>query len=314
MERHQLEYFAAIVQHGGYNRAARALNVAQPSLSRAISGLERELGVTLFHRVGRNAVLSSAGELLLEDARLVLRGFSTLRATARSVGQGVQGRVDVAVTSSSALEPVTSTVAELRAHWPGVVVSTSPGASAAEVVAMVRSGQCEVGICGHTERPAHRGLTARYLRDEEFLLILPPGEDVGTGPRDAPSGAAPVPHSALGGRPYVVTRPATVVRAFFDRLASTVGGMTVAAEVGDRSAVLPFVLRGIGAALMPDGWAELARRSGAHVRQLSPWEGVPQWIVHRDGPLTPAAEIFIETTLNLPLPHPRDRRNHQDGT
>jgi len=64
MERRQLEYFVAIVEHGGFSAAARALHVAQPSLSRSIGKLEHELEVTLFHRVGRTAVLSAAGEAL----------------------------------------------------------------------------------------------------------------------------------------------------------------------------------------------------------------------------------------------------------
>jgi hypothetical protein len=48
MERRQLEYFVAIVENGGFTHAARAMRVAQPSLSRAIGRLERELGVALF--------------------------------------------------------------------------------------------------------------------------------------------------------------------------------------------------------------------------------------------------------------------------
>ncbi|MER6877783.1 LysR family transcriptional regulator, partial [Amycolatopsis sp. NPDC000673] len=83
MERRQLEYFVAIAEHGGFTHAARALRVAQPSLSRAISKLEQDLGVELFHRVGRNAVLSNAGELLAGRARLVLRDLDALRAAAR---------------------------------------------------------------------------------------------------------------------------------------------------------------------------------------------------------------------------------------
>ncbi|MCI2422517.1 LysR family transcriptional regulator [Saccharopolyspora sp. K220] len=289
MERRQLEYFVAIVDHGGYNKAAQELNVAQPSMSRAISNLERELGVALFHRVGRNVTLSSAGALLVEEARLVLRGFGAMQATARSIANGATGQVDVAVTSSSALEPVTSVVATLRDQYPGIVVSTTPAVSAAEVVAMVRSGVCEVGICGHNTNPAGKGIVAHHLRDEEILLVLPPGEPLPADPR--------VTHDALRGRAFVVSKPSTAVRALFDRLAATVGGMTIAAEVGDRSAILPLVLRGVGAALMPDSWTDLARRSGADLRLLSPPELVPQWLVHRDGPTTPAGRVFIDRTL-----------------
>lgn len=289
MERRQLEYFVAIVEHGGFTHAARALRVAQPSLSRAIGKLEHELGVTLFHRVGRNAVLSNAGELVVERARLVLRDLDALRAAARTVGAGAVGRVDVAATSSSALEPVISIIAELRERHPGVLVSTSSALSAAEVVAMVLQGRCEVGVCGHAERPAGKGLVAHHLRDEEFLLVAPPDTHLGQ--------AGAVTRDDLRGLRFVVTRPATATRALFDRVAESVGGLTVATEVGDRSVVLPMVLRGIGASIMPDGWHELAKRAGAAVHHFTPRERLPQWVVHRSGPITPATQAFLDITL-----------------
>ncbi|MEV0073172.1 MULTISPECIES: LysR family transcriptional regulator [unclassified Amycolatopsis] len=287
MERRQLEYFVAIVEHGGFTHAARALRVAQPSLSRAIAKLEHELGVALFHRVGRNAVLSSAGEFMADRARLVLRDLDALRAAARAVGDGLAGRVDVAATSSSALEPVISIIADLRERHPGVLVSTSSALSAAEVVAMVLQGRCEAGVCGSAERPTGPGLVAHHLRDEEFLLVAPPGSGV----------SDPVEWSDLRGMRFVVTKPATAVRALFDRIAATVPDVSIAAEVGDRSVVLPMVLRGIGAGLMPDGWTDLARRAGAEVVRFSPAERLPQWLVHRSGPITAATQAFLDTTL-----------------
>jgi DNA-binding transcriptional LysR family regulator len=289
MERRQLEYFVAVVEQGGFTHAARSLRVAQPSLSRAIQKLERDLGVTLFHRVGRNVVLSNAGEMLADRARLVLRDLDALRAAAQSIGHGTVGRVDVAATSSSALEPVTSIVAELRERHPGVTVSTSSALSAAEVIAMVLQGRCEVGVSGSAERPTGQGLVAHHLRDEEFLLVVPPNTMADTGPTVTPE--------ALRGMRFVVTKPATAVRALFDRLAATVGDMTIAAEVGDRSVVLPMVLKGIGAGLMPDGWADLARRAGAEVYRFSPAETLPQWLIYRGGPVTAATQAFIDTTL-----------------
>ncbi|WP_320785118.1 LysR family transcriptional regulator [Streptomyces sp. CRN 30] len=290
MERRQLEYFVAIVEHGGFTAAARALHVAQPSLSRAVGNLERDLGVTLFHRVGRRAVLSTAGEALAERARLVLRDFQALRAAARALGEGPVGRVDVAATSSSGLEPVVGVVAELRERHPGVTVSVSSAGSAAEVVTMVAQGRCEAGVCGSPVRPTGPGLTAHYLRDEEFLLVLPPGTVLdGAGPAVRPG--------ELRGMRFVTTGPTTAVRALFDRFSATVGDLAVAAEVADRSMVLPMVLEGIGAALMPDGWADLARRAGAAVHSFAPPERIAQWLVHREGQVTPATRAFLDTTL-----------------
>ena len=73
MDVRQLKFFLAVVDHGGFSRAADELMVAQPSLSQAIAGFERELGMPLFHRVGRGVVLSDAGQALVGPARVVLR-------------------------------------------------------------------------------------------------------------------------------------------------------------------------------------------------------------------------------------------------
>jgi DNA-binding transcriptional LysR family regulator len=289
MERRQLEYFVAVVEHGGFSAAARSLHVAQPSLSRSIGNLEHELGVALFHRVGRTAVLSAAGQTLADRARLVLRDLEALRAAARALGEGVTGRVEVAATSSSGLEPVARVIAELRERHPGVTVATTSALSAAEVVAMVLQGRCEAGVCGSAERPVGRGMQAHHLRDGEFLLVVPPDTLAGAGPS--------VRREVLNGMRFVVPAPGTAVRALFDRLSGSVGGMTVAAEVGDRSMVLPMVLRGIGAGLMPDGWADLARRAGAGVHHFDPPEKLPQWLVHRTEVITAAARAFVDTTL-----------------
>jgi DNA-binding transcriptional LysR family regulator len=300
MERRQLEYFVAVVEHGGFTPAAQAVHVAQPSLSRSIAKLEHELGVALFVRVGRSAVLSPVGKRLVDRARLVLRDFDALAAAAGALGDGIAGRVEVAATSSSGLEPVSTVVAELARRHPGVTVSTTPALSAAEVVTMVAEGRCEVGVCGSAERPAGRGLVAYHLRDEEMLLVVAPGSLGEPGQT--------VSRKVLHGMRFVVPAPSTAVRSLFDRLAGSVGAMEIAVEVGDRSMVLPMVLKGIGAGLMPDGWADLAQRAGADVYRFDPPERIPQWLVHRGGALTTATRAFIDTTLALrPHPPPSER-------
>ena len=81
MDTRQLKYFIAVIDHRGFSRAADHLQISQPSLSQAISGLERELGVPLFHRVGRGVVPTVAGDHLIAPARQVLRGLDGARST-----------------------------------------------------------------------------------------------------------------------------------------------------------------------------------------------------------------------------------------
>src|SRR2546430_14934745 len=108
MEIRQIEYVVGVVEHGGFTRAADALHVTQPALSEGIRRLEAELGLELFHRVGRRALLSSAGEAFLEPARQVLRDLRVLRTSVAAVG-GLTARTPgvVALPTPAAHPPAT---------------------------------------------------------------------------------------------------------------------------------------------------------------------------------------------------------------
>ena len=78
----QLKYFCAIVEEGHMTRAAARLSIAQPALSASLGRLEKELGVSLFDRVGRNICLNECGQSLC--SRRVQQSIESFR-TGRSV-------------------------------------------------------------------------------------------------------------------------------------------------------------------------------------------------------------------------------------
>lgn len=96
MDIRQLEFFLAIVDHGGFNRAAAAPYVSQPALSQTVRSLERDLGTDLFHRLGKRTVLTEAGTALIEPARAAVRSMETARAGVDAVHELRTGRLDIA--------------------------------------------------------------------------------------------------------------------------------------------------------------------------------------------------------------------------
>src|SRR5436189_1519369 len=72
MELHLLRYFVAVAETENFTRAAERSHISQPSLSQQVLKLENEVGHKLFHRLGRKAVLTEAGNAFLERARRIL--------------------------------------------------------------------------------------------------------------------------------------------------------------------------------------------------------------------------------------------------
>ena len=68
----KLKTLLAVVQYGGYSRAAAALNLSQPAVSYHIKQLEEELGITIFYGYKRAPVLTPEGEVLVKYARRLM--------------------------------------------------------------------------------------------------------------------------------------------------------------------------------------------------------------------------------------------------
>ena len=283
MELHQLRYALAVVDHGTFTAAAEACFVAQPSLSHAIRTLERELEVELFDRIGRRTVLTAAGEAFLPPAREALRALETLRADVDAVGGVVAGHLDLVALPTLAVEPVTPLVGAFRVEHPGVTIRLAHPEGTDELVELVRSGDSELGI---TELPVTATrITTMPLGRQELVAILPPTQ----APR------ARLDLSALAARPIVTQRRGTSTRDALDAALATVGATaTIAVETDQREAIVPLVLAGAGAAVVPRPMAAVAERQGAVVASLRPPLHRQLGLIHRDAPLSPAARAFIE--------------------
>ncbi|HLU58596.1 MAG TPA: LysR family transcriptional regulator [Pseudonocardia sp.] len=287
MDARQLEYFLAIVDNEGFGRAAQKLHIAQPSLSQAIAALERELGVPLFHRIGRGVVLSDAGAELVEPARQVLRDLRTARSTMDSLKGLRRGRVELVTMPSPGIEPLGTLTTQFLRHHPGVTVSAAAAFTPDEVVEQVRQGVGELGLVGAPGPLRPPGLDVLPLEDQPFVLVGRPGPSFPDGD--------PVPRAALSGTRLIASPAGSRMRQVVDDIVAAGTDVEIAAEVAHRTSILPLVMHGVGLAVLPAAWAPLARRAGARAVRLDPPAHLHIALLSRAAPLTPAARAFLAT-------------------
>jgi len=287
MELRQLEYVVAVVDEGGFTRAAERLFVSQPSLSQGIRTLERELGTALFDRLGRQVRLTAAGEALLEPARQVLRDAATARSAVAAVRGLVAGRLDVVALPTLAVEPLAGLIGAFRVAHPGVMVRVAEPEDTDSLVELIRTGRCEIGL---SELPEPElGLIFEPLVTQEVLVVLPPGTD--------PGPSRPFPVAALAGMPLITTGPGTSTRRLVDQALEAAGiEGNVAVETAQREALVPLVLAGAGTTFLPGPLADEAARRGAVVRSLDPPLRRTIGLLYRHGSLSPAAAEFRRIT------------------
>ena len=287
MDEKRLRYFLAVVEERGVTRAASRLHVSQPSLSQTLRALEGELGVELFHRVGRGLKLSAAGQALIGPAREVLSAIDTARGAVGEVAEVLAGTLQIAALATLAVDPLAELIGRFRREYPGVVVRVQEPDSTAGVGAMVREGVCELGFA---RLPLPReDLRAHELGRQELLFVLPPETPL--------PGSGALAAATLRDIPLVVSPPGTSTRMLLEQALEAVGVTPrIAVEMDAREAIVPLVLAGAGAALLPAPLAREAGRRGAVVRAARPRIVRRIGLVHREGKLSPAARAFVGLT------------------
>ncbi|HWN34852.1 MAG TPA: LysR family transcriptional regulator [Pseudonocardia sp.] len=295
MERRQLEYFLALVEHGGFTNAARVLRVAQPSLSHAIAALETELGGLLFHRLPHGAVLTPAGAALVEPARQVARDLATATASVREVLGLSAGRLDIVAQTTLAMDPLAAMLGRYAGRHPKVAIRVTDPERGSEVGQLVRTGQCELGlVSAEVDTP---DLASVALAEQDLLLVCPPEPAVPGSHPDPGLVPGALPLAEVATLRLVATPEGTGIRDILAAAARQVGlELNVAVETAHRAMIVPLVLAGAGASLLPRSMADDAAGKGAVLRATTPALRYRGRLVWRSGPLSPAADSFVAMT------------------
>ena len=291
MDLRRLEHFLAVADHQGFTAASRAVSVSQPALSLSVKELEAELGTVLFHRLGRRVAVTPAGAALIGPARQALRDVETGRAAVAAVAGLGAGSLAIASLPTLAADPLAGIVGRFRRDHPAVTVDLAAPEDSAGVVAMVRDGRCELGLTDSDRLPDD--LVAHGLGDQALVLVLPPGR-VPASLRRSGRVRTRVDLATVTDLPFVAAPPGTSTRRLLDEGLGGESGSRVAVVTAQRDAILPLVLAGAGAALVPEATASVAELHGATVVRPDPAVTRSIVLIHPVGELAPAARRFVE--------------------
>lgn len=235
-----LEAYLQVASLGSVTAAARHLGVSQPSVSRMIQELERDLGQPLFERVGQRLVLTPKGMVLRDDVERALAGFVNLWERAREVVSESEPPIQVSTVSALAFGLLTDA-------WKAIGGGSAPRLTIEvevpdRVQNAVISGRAQIGA---TSAPLlHRDLTVEWLGTAPCVLAVSEGDPLARSKR-------PVALSALAGRTFVGMSahrgvPARIRAALHD------AGVDIQAKVRTSSTMsaLTFIRAGAGVAIV----------------------------------------------------------------
>ncbi|MGH6827458.1 MAG: LysR family transcriptional regulator [Rhizomicrobium sp.] len=165
----QLRAFLASADEGSFSAAARKLRRAQSVVSELVSGLEGQIGVTLFDRSRRYPVLTPEGAVLLADARSIASGLDFMKARAKGMAAGLEPELSVVVDVLFPLAAVTEAAKEFRDKFPGTPLRLYVEALGA-VYQPVLDGVAGLGIVGSLPL-LPSGLTAERLIGVTMVMV-----------------------------------------------------------------------------------------------------------------------------------------------
>jgi DNA-binding transcriptional LysR family regulator len=286
---HQLEYLVAVVDEGGFTRAAEHLRVAQPGVSAQVRKLERELGHALLDRSGHQVRPTPVGVEVVAAARVALDAVAGVRRVVDDLDGLLRGTARAGMVSSGPFLDVPGVLADFSVAHPHVACSLVEQGTGA-LLEGLRRGQLDVALLG-AAGPVPDDVEVRTVSEQPLVLAVPPGHPLA---RLASSGP-----SDLAGRDLVLPAEGNALREAVELACASVSPAPhVTCSASDPSVLARLAARGLGVAVLPESVSAL-RTEGLATVPFSA-EGVRSRLVLAwpSGDVSPAAVALREALLD----------------
>lgn len=237
---HHLRLFAAVIEHGGFTKAAASLRLSQPAISKSINELETRLQVTLIDRRARPARLTEAGETLYARARELFGVERTAERELRELRGLKRGVLRIAASTTIATYMLPPVVGRFHRRRPSVRIQVV-SANTRAVLRMLLESRVDVAL---VEGPVdHVGVDVIPWRDDEMVIIAPPDHSL--------VHATGVDVAALARETFLVREPGSGTREVAERALALHGvRLATTMRVGGTEAIKQAVAAGLGLAIV----------------------------------------------------------------
>lgn len=169
MEIIHLVYFTEVARQESFTKASEVLYVSQSTISKLIKNLESELGVALFHRAPKRVILTDAGSLLFEKAKIILDTLNSINSELYNLAGTPSGHLKIGISPMvQTLFP--KAIAEFSSIYPQITIDLVEVGSR-KVEQRIHEGTLDVGIVVLPTRSKVELETVPFLKDPLMLIV-----------------------------------------------------------------------------------------------------------------------------------------------
>jgi DNA-binding transcriptional LysR family regulator len=174
MELRHLEQIVAICRAGSFSAAAKALGIAQPTLSKSISRLEGKLGVFLFERTNANARPTVYGQFVADHAATLLGNVTSLSHELEQMARGEAGRLRIGVGPATRLNPLPKVIRKAAQAFPRLQIVTRY-AGPNLMMRALRAGTFDIVFCHREIAASQDDLIRVKVFEDRYIVVARPG-------------------------------------------------------------------------------------------------------------------------------------------
>jgi DNA-binding transcriptional LysR family regulator len=169
MELRDLEYFAVVAEHGNLRRAAEALDLSQPALSKSLRRLEQTVGTKVVKRTPKGVELTAVGSAMLQHARRLQLSRDDIAREVADLSQGRAGYLRVGVGTGVIDQPVSIACSMALKDSPAAQIKVSV-ASNADLLRTLRDGDLDLAVSGIPASPPE-DLVQEQLQSDKYVVF-----------------------------------------------------------------------------------------------------------------------------------------------